>query len=103
MIGLKNPFLPNLGDDRFSAIDPLDSRYYDPEIARHLSEQSRIAYQAHIEAVLAHTLADFGICSRLVANNIESAVKKVSAEDVYEEEKVTKHDIKALVNCIKRD
>jgi len=103
MIGLKNPFLPDPGNNRFSAIDPLDSRYFDPEIARHLSEQSRIAYQAHIEAVLAHTLADFGICSRLVANNIESAVKKVSAEDVYEEEKVTKHDIKALVNCIKRD
>lgn len=85
----------------FSALDPLDSRYYDTEVARYLSEASRIAYQTYVEAALAQTLADAGLCSRPVANAIEKAARAVKAEDVYEEEATTKHDIKALVNCIK--
>jgi adenylosuccinate lyase len=85
----------------YSAIDPLDARYYDTEIAGHLSERSRIAYQAYVEAALAHTLADFGICSRQVAEEIETAAAKVSAEAAAEHEKTTKHDVKALVNAIK--
>ena len=94
--------LPPAGDDRFGAIDPLDSRYYDPEIAGYLSERARVSYQAHVEAALAHTLADFGICSRSVAREIEASARSINIEDVYKEEATTKHDIKALVNCIKR-
>lgn len=59
-----------VGGQDFKAIDPLDSRYYDPETAKYLGEQSRLAYQAYVEAALAHTLADFGVCSRQVAGNI---------------------------------
>lgn len=84
------------------AIDPLDSRYYDPEIAKHLSERSSIAYKAYVEAALAYTLADAGICSAADAEAIEAACAKVTAEEVAEEEKSTKHDIKALVNVIKK-
>lgn len=85
----------------FSMIDPLDSRYYDPEIARHLSESSRIAYQAHLEAALAQTLAEFEVTSQDVADEVASAAAQVTAKEVYEAEKTTKHDIKALVNVIK--
>lgn len=85
----------------FSAIDPLDSRYYDVEVAKHFSEATRITYQAYVEAALAHTLADYNICSPAIASRIESASRKVTAEAVQLEEKATKHDIKALVNCIK--
>ncbi len=85
----------------FSALDPLDSRYYDPIVSTYLSEQSRIAYQAYVETALAHTLADFGICSRAVAREIEAAAHKITAADVTAEEAKTRHDIKALVNCIK--
>jgi adenylosuccinate lyase len=87
----------------YSAIDPLDARYYDTEIACYLSERSRIAYQAYVEAALAHTLADFGICSKEIASQIEEATRKVTAESVYEEEKTTHHDVKALVNIIKKE
>jgi adenylosuccinate lyase len=87
----------------YSAIDPLDGRYYDPEIARYLSEGSRIAYQAYVEAALAHGLAEFGVCSPEVAVQIEEAAAKVTAEAVAEQEKTTKHDVKALVNCIKAE
>lgn len=87
----------------YSAIDPLDSRYYDSEIACYLSERSRVAYQAYVEAALAHTLADFGVCTKEVAEQIESSAAKVTAEHVAEEEKTTKHDVKALVNVIKSE
>ncbi len=85
----------------YSAIDPLDSRYYDSNIACYLSERARVAYQAYVEAALAHTLADFEVCSKEIAEAIEIAAGKVTAEAVAEEEKTTKHDVKALVNCIK--
>lgn len=88
-------------EQNFYAIDPLDGRYYDTELARYLSESSRIAYQAYMEAALAQTLAESGICSPEVANAIEVAARNVKAADVYAEEQTTKHDIKALVNCIK--
>lgn len=85
----------------FSAIDPLDGRYYNPDIAAYLSEASRIQYQAHIEAALAQTLADYGICSQKIADEITQAAKSIDYRAVYEEEKTTKHDIKAIVNTIK--
>lgn len=92
---------PASPDPNYSAIDPLDSRYYDPEIARHLSERSRIAYQAYVEAALARALAGFGVCSAEIAKQIEASAAKVTAEAVAKEEKNTRHDVKALVNCIK--
>ncbi|MGI9028013.1 MAG: lyase family protein [Candidatus Saccharimonadales bacterium] len=95
--------LPQDGAGSYDTIDPLDNRYYDAEIARYISERSRIAYQAYVEAALAQTLADYGICSHKVADEIEAATSRVRAEDVYEHEKTTKHDIKALVNTIKRE
>ncbi len=88
-------------DQNFYAIDPLDGRYYDAEIARYLSEASRIAYQAYMEAALAQTLAEFGICSAEIAEQIEASARKVQPEAVYKEELTTKHDVKALVNVIK--
>ena len=88
-------------EQNFYAIDPLDGRYFYAEVARYLSETSRITYQAYVEAALAQALADAGICSPEIANAIEQADRNVKAVDVAKEEQTTKHDIKALVNCIK--
>lgn len=87
--------------DRFSAIDPLDGRYYDPEISKHLSERARVSYQAYLEAALAKALAARGICNESVAQQIDEAARNVKIEDVEREEQTTKHDIKAVVNTIK--
>ncbi len=89
------------GQLSYDGIDPMDGRYFDSETAQYLSERSRVAYQAYVEAALAHTLADFDICGRSVANEIEQSARNVTIEAVYKEEKTTKHDIKALANCIK--
>ena len=34
--------LPEPTNPGYSAIDPLDNRYFDPEVAKYLSEESRI-------------------------------------------------------------
>lgn len=93
--------LPDNSAANYDGIDPFDSRYFDAEVAKYVSERSRISYQAYVEAALAETLAEFGLCSKEIAGEIADAAQKVTAEKVYAEEKTTKHDIKALVNCIK--
>lgn len=96
--------LPEIPSEaNYNSIDPLDGRYFDSEIAKYLSERSRIAYQAYVEAALAHALAEFGVISLDIASQIEDAVTKVKAETVAEHEKTTKHDVKALVNTIKAE
>lgn len=87
--------------DRFECISPLDYRYFNQEAAKLLSEEARIRFQAKVEAALATALAKQGICSRETAEEIGKAAEKVKAEEVYEEEKVTRHDVRALANCIR--
>lgn len=100
MLGkIKLDFVAN---PQFSAVDPFDARYFDSEVSKYLSEQSRIAYQAHVESALALTLAEFGICSEAIANEIVKSAQNISASDVAEEELTTHHDIKAVVNIIKK-
>lgn len=89
--------------DAYSNIDPLDGRYFDAEIARYLSEEARVRYQAYVEAALARALAIHGVCSESVFDEIESASRTVTAQKVAEEEQITRHDVKALVNVIKRN
>lgn len=96
--------LPEATDaGRFSAVDPLDGRYFDAEIARYLSERTRITFQAHIEAALAHALADVGVCTQEIAEEIDAARFRIKAEEIAAEELITKHDVKAIVNCIKKE
>ena len=90
-------------DNRFNSIDPLDGRYYDAEIAKYLSEKTRVLTQAHIEAALGNGLAEQGICSQEVAEQIDAASRRIRVEDVAEEEKTTRHDVKAIVNTIKKE
>lgn len=93
--------------DTFDAISPLDYRYYgaDKEVFKklqpYLSETAAIKYQLSVEVALAKALAEKKICSRKTAAEIEEAAKKVTAAEVYEEEKRIKHNIRALVNCIR--
>lgn len=94
--------------DRFDAISPLDYRYYAgnkelyDSINRFLSEKATVRYQLLVEEKLVETLADMKVCSREVAKEVAEACKRVTAEDVYAEEERIKHDIRALVNCIRK-
>jgi len=86
----------------FDSVSPLDFRYGNEKFSDYLSENARIKYQAMVEAALAKALAKKKICSIKVAKEIAKAAAKVTAEEVYAEEKITKHDVRALVNCIRR-
>ncbi|MBI2549739.1 adenylosuccinate lyase [Candidatus Woesearchaeota archaeon] len=93
--------------DTFDAISPIDYRYYEGDketfekLQPYLSETAAIRYQLAVEVALVKSLAERKICDKKAAAEIEAAAKKVTAAEVYEEEKKIKHNIRALVNCIR--
>ena len=93
--------------DRYDSISPLDYRYYKGDIFEklqpYLSENAAIKYQLMVEVALVKALAEKRICSNKIASEVEAASKKVLAAEVYEEERKIKHNIRALVNCIRRN
>lgn len=94
---------------RFDAISPLDYRYYgnNPEIFEklqpYLSEQVLIEYMALVEVALVAGLAEEGICSATAVHELKNAATKITAEDVYTEEKRIGHLVRALVHCMSKN
>ncbi len=91
----------------FDNISPLDHRYSLREeefsaYAEYLSERAKVYYQAAVEVALMKALAKGGICSEDVAKEVEAAAEEISVEEVYAEEKKTRHNIRALVNCLQK-
>ncbi len=91
----------------FDTISPLDFRYYGRKekiflkLQPYLSENAMIKYMAKVESALTITLAKKGICSKKIADEVEKACSLVNAEEVYLEEDKLKHNVRALVNCIR--
>jgi adenylosuccinate lyase len=94
-------------ESRFDAVSPLDSRFYGGDDAfftlvhPYLSAAAVVRYQARVEAALAAAMAAEGICDRGIATAIAGAADRVTAEAVADEEKKTRHDVRALVNVIR--
>lgn len=90
----------------YSSIDPLDHRYAFregmKELEQYLSEEAKIDYQLKVEIALARVLAERGICDPSVPEEINSAAGEIGAEEVYREEEKTRHNIRALANCLQR-
>ncbi|HHT27997.1 MAG TPA: adenylosuccinate lyase [Firmicutes bacterium] len=92
--------------DVFASISPLDHRYYASsqqlfdQLSEYLSENAFIRYQARVEEALAKILARKGLCSEQVAQEISRAARNIVPEEVYKEERITRHNIRALVNTI---
>jgi len=72
------------------------------KMSQYLSEEAFVRYQLKVEAALTRALSKRGLCSSAVADEVEQACRHVSVEEVYEEEQKTRHNIRALVNCIQR-
>ena len=85
----------------FSEFSPTDYRYAVSELRDYLSEEAFVQYKAKIEAALARVFEHRGILSKELCDEIVEAASRVNAAEVYEEEKRTKHDIRALVNVIR--
>ncbi len=92
----------------FDTASPLDARYYlaDGEFYAKLhpfvSETAQVRYLARVEGALAEVLAEHGVCGSELAAEIVRACGEVTPEEVYEEERRIQHNIRALVNCIRR-
>ena len=90
----------------FDAASPFDARYYFADrvffdkLNPYVSENAQVRYLARVEAALAETLADQGVCPRDLAIEIARAAANVKPDEVYEEERRIQHNIRALVNCI---
>ncbi len=92
----------------FDAVSPFDARYYGADekfynkVHDYLSEEASIRYFLRVEAALVETLADYGFCSTETSEEISKACKEVTAAEVYEEEGRIQHNIRALVNSIRK-
>lgn len=90
----------------FKNISPLDHRYSIPEesfndLSYYLSEEAVIRTQSEVELALVKVLHKWGLCNAQVLEEIEKACKEVTSAEVYHEEMQTRHNIRALVNCIR--
>ena len=86
----------------FNLFSPTDYRYSVKALEPYLSEEAFVHYKARVEGVLTRTLAKRGVCSQKIADEIIEAASQVPAKEVYEEESRIKHDIRALVNEIRK-
>ena len=92
----------------FDAVSPFDARYYGADevffnkVHDYLSEEAGIRYFLRIEDALVQTLADYRFCSREIAEEVTRACTQVTAAEVYAEEARIQHNIRALVNCIRK-
>ena len=69
----------------------------------YVSEAAYVKYQAKVEAALVRTLAKQDICSHEIADEVERASEEVTAAEVYEEQSRIRHNIRSLVNVIRRE
>jgi adenylosuccinate lyase len=87
--------------DQFDNISPVDYRYRHEGAAKYLSENARIRYQLLVELALVRVLHRRGICPEVVVKEVEAACGQITAAEVYDEEDRIRHDIRALVNCVR--
>ncbi|MBI1927437.1 adenylosuccinate lyase [Candidatus Poribacteria bacterium] len=91
----------------FEAVSPIDFRYYGwdkgffKRLAPYASEGAFIKYQLKVELALVKTLAKWGICPKEIVPEVETACNEITPAEVYQEEEVTQHNVRALVNCIR--
>lgn len=95
-------------DHRFSMLSPLDHRYYFANktvfdsLALYFSEEAVITYNIKIEIALLKSIAPYcGIDETLITEAVEQS-KNISVSEVLEEEEKTKHNLRAIVNVLKR-
>ena len=90
----------------FENISPLDHRYRagNPDLwkeaSEYLSESAFVRYQVAVEVALLRAYARRGLVTAAAADEFEAAARSLSPAEVYAEEEKTRHNIRALVNCL---
>ncbi|MFQ3620775.1 MAG: lyase family protein [Spirochaetales bacterium] len=93
----------------FQNISPLDHRYYLANqdtfeaLGSYLSEESSLKYLIRVEvALLKAHLHRKGLLTEELEQSLQNLETALSPEEVYREEEKTQHNIRALVNVLKR-
>ncbi len=92
----------------FDCVSPLDFRYYGQDeqlrelLGPYLTERARVASELRVEVAAVQALANLGVCEQQVADEVRKAVDQVTPEAVAAEERRIHHNIRALVNCLRR-
>lgn len=86
----------------FDCFCALDFRYWEEEMKPYLSENAFHHYKCRMESALVEVLYERGICPESAYLEISKACTLVTTDEVYEEEETTRHDVRALVNRIRR-
>ncbi len=93
--------------DLFDCVSPLDFRYWGSDralrelLGDYVTEHARVRSEARVEAAATAALSEMGLCSAAVAGEIAQAAEAVTPEEVATEEARIKHNIRALVNCLR--
>lgn len=87
--------------NKFIFFSPSDFRYPVSDLEEYLSEDAFIKYKLKVEIALIKVLAKFGLCPKDIIKEVDSASNYISAKDVYNEERIVQHDIRALVDVLK--
>jgi adenylosuccinate lyase len=82
------------------SVHPIEFRYGSSEMKLIWSEDGKLRYLLEVEVALAKAEAYCGYIPRKAANEIETAVSKVTCERVAEIEAEIHHDIMAVVKAI---
>lgn len=94
--------------DRFSLISPLDHRYYFANkqlfetLQQYVSEDAAVRYYIEVELSLLETLRTYFDIDEWDVEAARENAKHIETEEVYAEEGKTKHNIRAVVNVLKR-
>jgi len=89
--------------ENYKLFSPTDYRYKVNQLLDYLTEESFLNYKIKVEIALLQTLSDFNLCPEDVVKEVENAAKNIRVEEIYEEEKKIKHDIRAIVNVLKKN
>ncbi len=93
---------------RFELLSPIDHRYYFSNVALfkklqlYLSEKAAVQYYIQVELSLLKTIAPYLKLSKTDIKKAFEVVKKITPKEIHIEEKKTQHNIKAVVNVIKK-
>ncbi len=94
--------------DLYACVSPLDFRYYAADeklralLEDYVTERARVKSELAVEVALVRVLARRGMCPAEVAEEVAAAAEQVTPDEVAEEEARIKHNIRALVNCLRR-
>ncbi|MCR4323206.1 MAG: lyase family protein [Candidatus Azambacteria bacterium] len=84
------------------SISPADHRYYVQEVADRLSSEAFLGYLCMVEIALVKVLHNRGLCAQNIVEEVVQACEQVGMDEVAAEEVRTKHDVRAVVNCIQK-